>query len=223
MTEQGAIMLSALQHFVFCRRQWALIHLEQQWADNVRTVEGHLMHRRAHDEKKVEKRGDLLVLRGLHVRSETLQVTGICDVVEFHQCQNGVPLQGYEGLWQPYPVEYKRGSPKPHDADELQLCAQAMCLEEMLLCTIPEGSLYYGENRRRTQISFTPEMRERVSALLAEMRQYTERGYTPRPKPTKGCNACSLKDVCLPKLQRTTSVASYLRQHVKEDDSCANC
>ncbi len=223
MTEQGAIMLSALQHFVFCRRQWALIHLEQQWADNVRTVEGHLMHRRAHDEKQVEKRGDLLVLRGLHVRSETLQVTGICDVVEFHQCQNGVPLQGYEGLWQPYPVEYKRGSPKPYDADELQLCAQAMCLEEMLLCTIPEGSLYYGENRRRTQISFTPEMRERVSALLAEMRQYTERGYTPRPKPTKGCNTCSLKDVCLPKLQRTTSVASYLRQHVKEDDSCANC
>ena len=223
MTEQGAIVLSALQHFVFCRRQWALIHLEQQWADNVRTVEGNLMHRRAHDEKQVEKRGDLLVLRGLHVRSETLQVTGICDVVEFHQCQNGVPLQGYEGLWQPYPVEYKRGSPKPHDADELQLCAQAMCLEEMLLCTIPEGSLYYGENRRRTQISFTPEMRERVSALLVEMRQYTERGYTPRPKPTKGCNACSLKDVCLPILQRTTSVASYLRQHVKEDDSCANC
>lgn len=223
MTENNDIMLSALQHFVFCRRQWALIHLEQQWVDNVRTVEGNLMHRRAHDEKQVEKRGDLLVLRGLHVRSETLQVTGICDVVEFHQCQNGVPLQGYEGLWQPYPVEYKRGSPKPHDADELQLCAQAMCLEEMLLCTIPEGSLYYGENRRRTQISFTPEMRERVSALLAEMRQYTERGYTPRPKPTKGCNACSLKDVCLPKLQRTTSVAGYLRQHVKEDDSCANC
>ena len=223
MTENNDIMLSALQHFVFCRRQWALIHLEQQWVDNVRTAEGHLMHRRAHDEKQVEKRGDLLVLRGLHVRSETLQATGICDVVEFHQCQNGVPLQGYEGLWQPYPVEYKRGSPKPHDADELQLCAQAMCLEEMLLCTIPEGSLYYGENRRRTQISFTPEMRERVSALLAEMRQYTERGYTPRPKPTKGCNACSLKDVCLPKLQRTTSVASYVRQHVKEDDSCANC
>ena len=120
-------------------------------------------------------------------------------------------------------MEYKRGSPKPHDADELQLCAQAMCLEEMLLCTIPEGSLYYGENRRRTLVSFTPEMRERVSALLAEMRQYTDRGYTPRPKPTKGCNACSLKDVCLPKLQRTTSVAAYLRQHVKEDDSCENC
>ena len=223
MTENNDIMLSALQHFVFCRRQWALIHLEQQWVDNVRTVEGNLMHRRAHDEKQVEKRGELLIWRGLHVHSERLQATGICDVVEFRQNPEGVTLPGYEGLWQPYPVEYKRGSPKPHDADELQLCAQAMCLEEMLLCTIPEGSLYYGENRRRTQISFTPEMRERVSALLAEMRQYTERGYTPRPKPTKGCNACSLKDVCLPKLQRATSVASYVRQHVKEDDSCANC
>lgn len=223
MTKNNDIMLSALQHFVFCRRQWALIHLEQQWADNVRTVEGNLMHRRAHDEKQVEKRGELLIWRGLHVCSERLQATGICDVVEFRQNPEGVTLPGYEGLWQPYPVEYKRGSPKPHDADELQLCAQAMCLEEMLLCTIPEGSLYYGENRRRTQVSFTSEMRERVRALLAEMRQYTERGYTPRPKPTKGCNACSLKDVCLPKLQRTTSVASYLRQHVKEDDSCENC
>lgn len=215
-------MLSALQHFVFCRRQWALIHLEQQWQDNLRTVEGNLLHKRAHDEKQVEKRGDLLILRGLHVRSERLQATGVCDVVEFQQHPDGVPLPGYEGLWQPYPVEYKRGSPKPHDADELQLCAQAMCLEEMLLCAIPEGSLYYGETRRRTRVTFTPEMRERVAALLAEMRQYTQRGYTPRPKPTKGCNACSLKDICLPKLHRTPSVAAYL-QHAKEDASCESC
>ena len=223
VTDHGAIMLSALQHFVFCRRQWALIHLEQQWADNVRTVEGNLMHRRAHDEKQVEKRGELLILRGLHVRSEQLQATGICDVVEFHQNPGGVALPGYEGLWQPYPVEYKRGSPKPHDADELQLCAQAMCLEEMLLCTISEGSLYYGENRRRTRVAFTQEMRERVQTLLGEMRQYTERGYTPRPKANKGCNACSLKDICLPKLQSTISVSTYLRQHVEEDAACENC
>lgn len=181
------------------------------------------MHRRAHDEKQVEKRDELLILRGLHVRSDRLQATGICDVVEFHQNTEGVSLPGYEGLWQPYPVEYKRGSPKPHDADELQLCAQAMCLEEMLLCAIPEGSLYYGENRRRTRVAFTAGMRERVELLLAEMRQYTERGYTPRPKPTKGCNACSLKDICLPKLQRTTSVSVYLRQHAKEDASCESC
>ncbi|MBQ2953600.1 MAG: CRISPR-associated protein Cas4 [Clostridia bacterium] len=216
-------MLSALQHFVFCRRQWALIHIEQQWQDNVRTVEGNLMHRRAHDEKQVERRGELLIMRGLRVRSERLNATGICDVVEFHQRPEGVALPGYEGMWQPYPVEYKRGSPKPHDADEIQLCAQAMCLEEMLLCTIPEGSLYYGEIRRRTRVTFTPEMRRRVEALLQEMQQYAERGHTPRPKPTKGCNACSLRDICLPRLHRTPTVAAYIRQHTKEDDPCESC
>lgn len=216
------IMLSALQHFVFCRRQWALIHLEQQWSENARTMNGMLMHQRAHDEKQVEKRGEVLVIHGLRVHSSTLNATGICDVVEFHQTPEGIALPGYEGRWLPYPIEYKRGSPKPHDADELQLCAQAMCLEEMMMVSIPEGSLYYGETRRRTRISFSEEMRQRVSELLAEMHQYTKRGYTPHSKPTKGCNACSLKDICLPKLQRTSSVSSYIRQHVREEPSCEN-
>lgn len=216
-------MLSALQHFAFCRRQWALIHLEQQWQDNVRTVDGHLMHRRAHDEAQVEKRGDLLTIRGLRVQSERMHAVGICDVVEFRRDENGITLPGYDGRWLPYPVEYKRGSPKSDDADVLQLCAQAMCLEEMLLCSIPEGSLFYGETRRRTRISFSSELRERVSSLLAEMHQYTQRGYTPRPKPTKACNACSLKEICLPKLHRTPTVSNYIHQHCKEDTSCENC
>lgn len=217
------IMLSALQHFVFCRRQWALIHLEQQWSENARTMDGMLMHQRAHDDKHVEKRGEVLVIRGLRVHSRTLNVTGICDVVEFHQNSEGIVLPGYEGQWLPYPVEYKRGSPKPYNADELQLCAQAMCLEEMLMVSIPEGSLYYGETRRRTRVSFDHEMRQCVSDMLAEMHQYTKRGYTPRPRPTKGCNACSLKEICLPKLRRTSSVSSYIRQHVGEESSCENC
>lgn len=216
------IMLSALQHFVFCRRQWGLIHIEQQWQDNERTVSGNLMHQRAHDEQQVEKRGPLLVMRGLRVSSSTLGATGICDVVEFHQRPEGVALPGYEGLWLPYPVEYKRGAPKAHDADELQLCAQAMCLEEMLLCAIPEGSLYYGETRRRKTVRFSPEMRQRVVALLEEMRQYMRRGYTPRCKPSKSCNACSLKDICLPKLNRAPSVSAYIREHTKEDIPCEN-
>lgn len=211
------IPLSALQHFVFCRRQWALIHLEQQWAENTRTAEGELMHRRAHDEKQIEKRGDLLLWRGLHVRSERLGLSGLCDVVEFHQDPQGIPLPGYDGLWQPYPVEYKRGRPKPHDADQLQLCAQALCLEEMLLCAIPEGSLYYGETRRRTPVAFTSELRQRLTSLLEEMRRYTERGHTPRVKPTKSCTACSLRDLCLPQLQRTGSVSDYVARHASED------
>lgn len=210
------LMISGLQHFVFCRRQWALIHIEQQWQDNVRTIEGDLMHRRAHDERQIEKRGDLLIMRGLRVYSKKMNVTGICDVVEFRRDAQGVTLAGYDGLWLPYPVEYKRGKPKSHDADELQLCAQAMCLEEMLLCEVPEGSLYYGEPHRRTRVAFDSAMRERVQALLAEMNQYMERGYTPRPQMSKGCNACSLKEICLPKLKKAPTVASYIAQHIGE-------
>lgn len=212
------LMISALQHFVFCRRQWALIHVEQLWKDNVRTVEGNLMHQRAHDEKQIEKRPGLITMRGLRVHSRRLNVTGICDVVEFRQQEDGISLPGYEGHWQPYPVEYKRGRPKTHDADELQLCAQAMCLEEMLLCSVPEGSLYYGEPRRRTGVAFSTDMRQRVETLLAEMHQHMQRGYTPRPRPTKSCQACSLRDLCLPGLGKAPSVSDYIGQHIKEAD-----
>ena len=212
------LMISALQHFVFCRRQWALIHVEQLWKDNVRTVEGNLMHQREHDEKQIEKRPGLITMRGLRVHSRRLNVTGICDVVEFRQQEDGISLPGYEGHWQPYPVEYKRGRPKTHDADELQLCAQAMCLEEMLLCSVPEGSLYYGEPRRRTGVAFSTDMRQRVETLLAEMHQHMQRGYTPRPRQTKSCQACSLRDLCLPGLGKAPSVSDYIGQHIKEAD-----
>ena len=148
--EEDYLQLSGLQHFAFCRRQWALIHVEQQWQENLRTVEGDLFHRRAHDEQLRERRGDTLILRGLSVASPTLGISGKCDVVEFHADPSGISLCGEEGLWVPFPVEYKRGAPKAHQADELQLCAQAMCLEEMLCCTIQAGALFYGETRRRT-------------------------------------------------------------------------
>ena len=136
--EEDFLQLSGLQHFAFCRRQWALIHIEQQWGENLRTVEGDLLHRRAHDEQARERRGDILILRGLSVASAALGISGKCDVVEFRADSGGISLRGEEGLWVPFPVEYKRGSPKPHRADELQLCAQAMCLEEMLCCTVSE-------------------------------------------------------------------------------------
>lgn len=215
---QDMLMLSGLQHFAFCRRQWALIHIEQQWAENVRTVEGNILHRRAHDDQQFESRGDLLIARGMRIKSDKLGVTGVCDVVEFHRDETGIALAGREGRWQPYPVEYKRGQPKENNADELQLCGQAMCLEEMLVCTIPEGSLFYGETRRRKQVMFTPELRNQVEQLLAEMHQYFDRGYTPQVRRTKACNACSLKDLCLPQLTRAGSVHGYIQRHLQEDD-----
>ena len=214
--EEDLLQLSGLQHFAFCRRQWALIHIEQQWQENLRTVEGKLLHRRAHDDQQRERRGNILILRGLHVASRTLGISGKCDVVEFHADPAGVPLQGEEGLWRPYPVEYKRGSPKAHDADLLQLCAQAMCMEEMLCCTVPEGSLFYGETRRRTDVFFSDELRNQVTTLLAEMQQLFRRGHTPKVRPSKSCNACSLKELCLPALLGRRSALTYLRSAMEE-------
>ena len=215
MNEDEYLMLSGIQHFAFCRRQWALIHVEQQWQENERTVEGNLLHRVAHDESKTEKRNDRITVRGMRIASRKMEVSGICDVVEFHADDSGITLHGWEGTWQPYPVEYKKGSPKDNDADILQLCAQAMCLEEMLCCEIPEGSLYYGETRRRQIVLFTQELRERVEMMFAEMHEIYRKGVTPKVKPSKGCNACSLKELCLPKLTNSLKVSTYLDNCLK--------
>lgn len=217
LPEEDYLPLSGLQHFAFCRRQWALIHIEQQWVDNLRTVEGDLLHRRAHEEQ-TELRGDTLTVRGLRVISHRLQIQGVCDVVEFYRDPTGINLASREGKWLPYPVEYKRGAPKPFDADELQLCAQAMCLEEMLLCAIPEGSLFYGEPRRRTRVTLDEPLRERVEALLSEMRTLYIQGRTPKAKPSKGCAACSMKDLCLPRLVKSPSPTAYLRAHLPGEE-----
>lgn len=213
--EEDFLQLSGLQHFKFCRRQWALIHIENQWAENYRTADGVIFHEKAHDKSFSESRGDLFITRDMRVFSPTLGISGSCDVLEFHRGSAGIPLKGRDGLWQPYPVEYKRGKPKQDETDALQLCAQAICLEEMLCCEIPVGSLYYGEIRRRTEVLFTKELRQEVENLTSEMHDLYQRGRTPKVKPTKACNACSLKELCLPELMRKISVANYLRENLE--------
>lgn len=215
--EEDFLQLSGLQHFKFCRRQWALIHIEQQWAENYRTTDGNILHERAHNAALTETRGDTVVTRDMRVFSPSLGISGACDVLEFHRGEVGLPLKGREGLWQPFPVEYKRGRPKADTADELQLCAQAMCLEEMLCCEIPAGALYYGEPRRRTEVTFTPALRQEVQLLLEQMHELYRRGQTPKVKPSKGCNACSLKELCLPKLMKNRSVSTYLRLRMEDE------
>ena len=217
MSERGILMLSGLQHFAYCRRQWALIHVEQQWQENLHTAEGQVFHRRAHDEEQTEVRGDTIIVRGMRVQSERLGISGICDVVEFTRSPDGIALAGREGRYQVHPVEYKKGAPKEHQADELQLCAQVMCLEEMLLCRIDEGSLFYGEPRRRKRVTFSPELRAQAEQMLGEMHQLDERGHTPRVKRHKGCSACSLKEICLPGMDRVPAASAYLRAHVQEE------
>lgn len=190
--------------------------MERQWAENARTAEGQVFHETAHHGPESEARGELLILRGLRVASPTLRLGGVCDVVELHRSPSGVSLAGREGLWLPYPVEYKKGSDQTKESDEVQLCGQALCLEEMLCCQIPEGSLFYGETRRRTRVAFDGTLRQRTLDLLHELLGYMDRGYTPGAKLHKGCNACSLRDICLPKLSRAPSVADYV--HARAGD-----
>ena len=215
--EEDFLQLSGIQHFAFCRRQWALIHVEKLWAENFRTTDGALMHEKVHDPEQKESRGDRCVMRSVSVHSRTLGLSGQCDVVEFRKSADGVPLNEKQGFWMPYPVEYKRGEPKENDCDALQLCAQAMCLEQMLCCKIEEGALYYGQTKRRQVVPLTADLRKRVEEMAEEMHAYARRGYTPKVKPTKGCNACSMKELCMPKLLRNKSAAAYLQSAAGEE------
>lgn len=221
--EEDFLMLSGIQHFAFCRRQWALIHIEQQWEENLRTVEGALMHERVHKASS-EKRGDCIQVSGMQVFSRELGIRGICDMVELHRDdERGVSLFKRPGKYRPIPVEYKRGKPKEHDADALQLCAQALCLEEMLLCDIPEAYLYYGETRRRQEIVLDRALRESVRAICKEMHALRQKGYTPKVKSGKECKACSLANICLPALSKSASAAAYMRKALYEEEpSCEN-
>ncbi len=216
--EEDYLMLSGIQHFSFCRRQWALIHIEQQWDENLRTVEGNIFHKKAHDGYSSEKRQDVIISRGMPVFSPALGISGVCDIVEFYRDdKKGISLHGREGRYLVYPVEYKKGQPKEDEADILQLAAQAMCLEEMLGCEIEKGYLYYGEIRRRIEVGLDEHIRQQVRDTFEEMHHYYERRYTPKVKRTKACNACSLKDLCLPRLMKERSVKEYISKRIEEE------
>ncbi|WP_138495051.1 CRISPR-associated protein Cas4 [Paenibacillus pinistramenti] len=214
--EDDYLMLSGIQHFNFCRRQWALIHIEQQWAENVRTLEGSHVHRVADNPILREKRGDKLVVRALPVHSRRLGITGICDVVEFIRDPAGIPLAGEEGLYLPVPVEYKRGKPKRDDSDRSQLIAQVICLEEMLACHVSHGFLYYNEIKHRVELPVTQTDREQVERIILEMHQHFDRRYTPKVKTGRHCQSCSLNLVCLPELMQRRPVSSYIEGRLKE-------
>ncbi len=220
MNPEDYLQMSGIQHFAFCRRQWALAYLEQQWAENLRTAEGKIQHERCHDDSLREKRGDLMVVRNMRVVSHRLRLSGACDVVEFRKDPCGVTLLGQEGTWLPFPVEYKHGASKDSDADRLQLCAQAMALEEMLVCEVPRGGLFYASTRKRETVELTAELRQKTQDAADEMNRYFSRGYTPKVRPGKHCNACSLKDLCLPALCRKADAAEYIHAHMtgKEEE-----
>lgn len=215
--ESDYLMLSGIQHYAFCPRQWALIHIEEQWSENYLTTAGKILHTKAHDGEFAEKRGDLIIFRSLKVRSAKLGISGECDIVEFHKSKDGISLKGYDGTWLPFPVEYKRGKKKANDCDRLQLCAQAVCLEEMLCTKIPNGAIFYGEPRRREAVEFSYELREELTNTVKLMHDLYARKTTPKAQKNRHCQSCSIKDLCMPTLSEKdkTSVIKYMEAHIQ--------
>ncbi|MEN1680222.1 MAG: CRISPR-associated protein Cas4 [Planctomycetota bacterium] len=228
--EADLLPISALQHLLFCERQAALIHVEQQWADNRYTAEGDVLHRKAHDGRP-DTRGAQRVARGVPLRSLELGLSGVADVV-LYEPPNGVNLRGRSlakalasaplaelAAWRVTPVEYKRGRPKKNDADRVQLCAQALCLEEMHGVAIPAGALFYGKTRRHTEVAFNERLRSRTIEAAARFREIIQLGATPPAVKEKKCDKCSLLDVCLPAAVERRSARAFLDRQLHAVDT----
>lgn len=214
--EKDYLMISGIQHFVFCKRQWALDHVENQWTDNYLTISGNRLHEKVDNPFIKESRGTKFTVRAMPIHSCEYGLTGICDAVEFHHSSNGVKVFGKEDAYLPIPVEYKHGKSKTNNSDRLQLLAEGICLEEMLYCKLQYGYLYYGETRHREKVEFTQELRKELHDVLIEMHSYWKRKYTPRVKPSKKCKSCSLRNICLPELMHKESVSDYINRKIKE-------
>jgi CRISPR-associated exonuclease Cas4 len=215
-SEDDLLPISGLQHLQFCERQWGLIHIEQQWEENRLTAEGRILHDRVH-ESGTEARPGVVIARGLRLRSLRLGLTGQADVVEFHGSETGVELPSRKGRWRPLPVEYKRGKPKAGSSDEVQLCAQTLCLEEMFAAVIESGALFYGTNRRRTEVRFDAALRERTEALARRMHLLYSAGVTPPAVYAKKCENCSLYNRCLPRTaSKRATVERYMASALKD-------
>lgn len=208
--------MSGIQHFSFCRRQWALIHVEGQWRENPLTAAGRNLHELVHDANYRTTRSGVTTIRALPVRSYELGIYGVCDAVEFQRGKGEVSVRGIGEACALFPVEYKNGSGTALHADSMQLCLEALCLEEMFQCHIPEGAVYYGALRRRTSVEFNESLRAEVKSCAKEMHELMRRAYTPKVRKKPHCRNCSLKTLCLPEAFRTGTVADYLRSTVED-------
>ena len=216
-SDENLLGLSGIQHFYFCKRQWALIHIERQWEENQRTVEGQFIHERADDPFICETRGEVITSHAYPLVSYQLGLYGVADVVEYIRATEGIALPDREGLWRVCPVEYKRGKPKIDKRDEVQLCAQVMCLEEMLHTKIDKADFFYHEIRRRLNLAITKELRDLVVSLSIEIHRLFNDGITPPAITSQNCKACSLVEICVPKLTlNTPSVVNYVKKHATD-------
>ena len=219
-SDDDLLMLSGIQHFRFCPRQWALIHIEQLWEDNRLTMEGSLMHQHADDPFYRQKCGDYISLRSVSVASHQLGLYGVTDVVELHPAGdegNFISHPRYPGQWLPYPVEYKHGKPKKHEEDEVQLAAQAMCLEEQYDIHIDYGAIFYAEIRHRVEVQVSDELREIVTDCARQMHEIFSSGQLPAIQRGKHCVKCSLKNICMPESVDCIRVSHYLKKNLYEE------
>lgn len=214
------LALSGIQHYAFCPRQWALIHIEGLWAENAHTVAGNIDHERCHDAGVRERRGSILTIRGFRVVSHALGLQGVCDVLELHADPEGVEIQGETGLYRPVPVEYKHGKAKVGQEDRVQLCAQAMALEEMLCCDVNVGWLYYASQHQREKVEITDDLRVETAHVAEEMHKTFAAKRSPLPRKRKGCKSCSLKDECVPELESLNKVSSYIEEAIRRETLC---
>lgn len=218
--EDDMLMLSGIQHFAFCPRQWALIHIEQQWEENRLTIEGEIMHQHVDNPFYRQKMGSVVCLRSVSIASKHLGLYGLSDVIELHPTDipdNAILHPKYPGYWLPYPIEYKHGKPKENNVDAVQLTAQAMCLEEQYGIHINEGALYYGEIRNREVVEFSKELRNEVMQLAKLMHEVFELQRLPKVAKQPHCKSCSLKDVCLPKVSDKLLASDYLKVNLYEE------
>lgn len=216
--EANYLAISGIQHFYFCKRQWALIHLERQWAENTRTFGGSLMHKNADDPFFTECRGNVLISRSMPLISHRLKLQGVADVVEFHRDKvKGIEIAQREGLWLPKPVEYKYGQPKEDDTDIVQLTVQAICLEEMFHVKVESGAIYYGKTRQRVEVEFTESRRQLVEEMSKEMYDCLETGQTPPAVLAKYCKNCSMYHLCVPQLaKRKKTLKNYFKNAIAD-------
>lgn len=210
------LLISGIQHFIFCRRQWALIHIEQMWEENYFTIDGQIKHNKVDNSGISDLKNGIKTIRSMPIASHKLKIQGKCDVVELKPDENGFYFSKYDKKYKVYPVEYKRGKAKIDDSDIMQLLAQAICLEEMLGLKIEKGACFYFETRRRQEVIFTDELRDKLISIIEEMNNYYNRKYTPRVRKSKKCKSCSLRNLCLPELDGTMSVSKYIEKRLKE-------
>jgi CRISPR-associated exonuclease Cas4 len=230
--EEDLLPISLLQHLIFCVRRAALVQIEGIWEDNLFTVEGSHLHKKVDDEIPTESRNDIRISRGLLLRSTELGLSGKADVVEFQRISDeaiissitmeerasAIPLAGTGGLWKPYPVDYKRGRMRHEEGFEAQLCAQAICLEEMLGCSVPEGAIYYGKPRRRLAVVFDGALREKTKEAARRLHELVASGRTPQARYEKKCEGCSLFSMCMPKITGSRrSVRGYMEKALDQE------